>query len=453
MTAQTSETKSTGILARWFFGHDDRRTRHFTLACLSTPPIAGSLSSIIVNFGAVGGLLEVCSGAVKLSRDRGMIHLSVAIYSYCAAYLVSFALNPVTSESWHYLLPILTFLLFPFLYSSWCMSRKETVARIAVTASMIACYGALALAVVQFHLYGMRAEGGAGNAIVFATATCLAASVVLAGMFMTDRVSAVPLFGAYLAGSIAILYSGSRITWVALALATAAVLFLYRKNIHVRVSGRVALCGVLAIGAITIVGLETVPSRLDAFVQDWRQLSLDGDYDSSLGRRAGLWEIGMEAARDNPIIGYGPQSTRLLIKEGFRNEIGFEASYSHFHNGFLNAWVETGFLGAISLAVLFVIAARIGMRTLAGPSDPTERFGAVILIVLVTTYIVSGLTGILVGQDILDSMLMTFLVIGAYLSTGTSQLDDKVEMNRVSDQSRPSPPTPNRLPTTENSQP
>ena len=129
-------------------------------------------------------------------------------------------------------------------------------------------------------------------------------------------------------------------------------------------------------------------------------------------------------------------------------------SYSHFHNGFLNAWVETGFLGAISLAAIFVIAASIGMRTLAGARDPTERLGAVILIVLVTTYIVSGLTGILVGQDILDSMLMTFLVIGTYLSTGTSQLNDKVEVIRYpTNRALSQRPTPNWLPTTENSEP
>src|SRR5690606_20056252 len=129
-----------------------------------------------------------------------------------ASYLLSLAVNP--APDWEYLLPVLTFLLFPFLYSSWCLSRRETVARSAVNASMIACYGALALAIVQFHVYGMRAEGGAGNAIIFAAMTCMAASIALAGAFTREGMAAVPLFGAYCAGSIAILYSGSRTRWL-----------------------------------------------------------------------------------------------------------------------------------------------------------------------------------------------------------------------------------------------
>ena len=45
------------------------------------------------------------------------------------------------------------------------------------------------------------------------------------------------------------------------------------------------------------------------------------------------------------------------------------------------------------------------------------------LIVVSATYVVSGMTGILVGHDIVDAMLMTYLAVGAYLAAGTSLLD------------------------------
>jgi O-antigen ligase len=307
------------------------------------------------------------------------------------------------------------------------MSRKPTVARSVVIASMIACYGALAVAAAQFHFYGIRAEGGAGNAIVFATMTCLAASISLAGIFTMDRVFAGPLFGAFISGGIAVLYSGSRITWGALFLAAVVILFVHRENLRARISRRTALYAVLAIGALTIVGSLTIPPRVDALVQDWRQMSLDGNYDSSVGRRAALWQIGIEAVRDSPVVGYGPQSMERLINERFRDKTGLEVYYGHFHNGFLTAWVETGLLGAISLAAIFVIAARNAARRLSASGDPTERLGAAILLVLVTTYVASGLSGILVGHDILDSALMGFLVVGTFLSSGTSLLDEQTE--------------------------
>jgi O-antigen ligase len=44
------------------------------------------------------------------------------------------------------------------------------------------------------------------------------------------------------------------------------------------------------------------------------------------------------------------------------------------------------------------------------------------LVALVTTYVVNGQAGILVGHDILDAMLMAFLAVGIYLASGTSML-------------------------------
>jgi O-antigen ligase len=51
-------------------------------------------------------------------------------------------------------------------------------------------------------------------------------------------------------------------------------------------------------------------------------------------------------------------------------------------------------------------------------TDPVERFGATMIVVTVITYLTGGLTGILVGHDILDSTLMVFLVAGTYLASG-----------------------------------
>ena len=292
---------------------------------------------------------------------------------------------------------------------------------------MIACYGALVLAVVQFHVYGIRAEGGAGNAIVFATMTCMAASIALAGALTRQGMAAVPLFGAYCAGSIAILYSGSRMTWLALFMSTAAVLWIYRERRHAWSSALAVSCTAVAVSVVTFAGTQVIPSRIEALVRDWQQMSEHGDYDSSLGRRAELLRIGLSAVRESPVIGHGPQSTRGLIHEGFEKAGLDDVFYSHFHNGFLNAWVEAGIVGVLSLAAIFVTAVFVAMRTLAASTDADARLGAIILIVLVTNYVVSGLAGILIGHDIQDAMLMAFLAAGSYLAAGTSMLPQQPE--------------------------
>ena len=289
---------------------------------------------------------------------------------------------------------------------------------------MIACYGALALALFQFHFDGMRAEGGAGNAIVFATVTCMAASISLAGALSRNGMAALLLFGAYCAGSIAILYSGSRVTWFALFLTTAAVLWIYRERRHAWSSALAVSGAALAVALVSFAGAQVIPARVAALAHDWQQMSEHGNYDSSLGRRAELWEIGLSAVGESPIVGHGPQATRALINDGFE-KIGLDVHYTHFHNGFLNAWVETGILGVLSLAAIFVVAFYLGCGILAVSASPEERLGAAILITLTATYVIGGLTGILVGHDILDAMLMAYLAVGAYLAAGTSMLPEE----------------------------
>ena len=238
--------------------------------------------------------------------------------------------------------------------------------------------------------------------------------------------AALALFGAYCAGSIAILYSGSRVTWFALFLTTAAVLWIYRERRHAWSSALAVTCAALAVAVVTFAGAQVVPSRVPALAHDWEQMSEHGNYDSSLGRRAELWEIGLSAVRESPIVGHGPQATKALINDGFE-KVGLDVHYTHFHNGFLTAWVETGILGVLSLAAVFVVAAYLGVRTLARGTSAEARLGAVILIAIATTYVVSGLTGILVGHDILDAMLMAYLAAGSYLAAGTSMLPNETE--------------------------
>jgi O-antigen ligase len=408
--------------SRWLLAHDDRRSEIYTYVCFASPPILGTVATIAVIVGGVGGIVEISKGLMPVSRDRFLLYATVPIYLYCASYLVALVANPM--PEWKAVAPVVPFLLFPFLYSSWCLSKKETIARSVITASMIACYGALALAVFQFHFYGMRAEGGAGNAIVFATVTCMAAAVALAGAFIREGKAAVPLFGAYCAGSIAVLYSGSRMTWLALFLSTAAILWIYRERRHALGSALAVSCAALAVAVVTFAGTQIIPSRVEALARDWRQMSEHGNYDTSLGRRAELWRIGVAAVRENPIVGHGPQSTKPLIRDGFK-KIGMGVGYSHFHNGFLNAWVEAGIVGILSLAAIFVVAGYLAIRTLATTTAAEARLGAVMLIALVTTYVVTGLVGIMVGHDILDAMLIAFLAVGIYLASGTSMLREE----------------------------
>lgn len=403
----------------WLREHDDRRTELFTLACFSLAPIAGSAVSFAVNAGAVGGVIERCRGIIRLSNDRTMRLIAIPIYLYCGAYILALATNP--APRWSLLLPVVTLLLFPFLYSSWCLSRHPTIARSAINASMVACYGALLLAFTQFHFLGGRAEGGAGNAIVFAMVTTMAAAIALAGAFSRSGMSATLLFGAYFAGSIAVLYSGSRMSWVALFIASATLLWIYRDRRHAWNSTIAVSAATIGVAAVMLAATQVMPARISALGSDIHELTTKGNFNTSLGNRGKLWEFAIEAIRDKPLLGHGPQASKPRIREGFA-KLGVEARYTHFHNGFLTAWVEAGLLGLLSLAGIFVAAASIAVRTLARTDNDNQRLGATILLAAAIVYVLNGLTGALIGHDILDAMLVTYLCVGTYLAAGTSIL-------------------------------
>ena len=156
-------------------------------------------------------------------------------------------------------------------------------------------------------------------------------------------------------------------------------------------------------------------------MQDWREISTDGNRDTSLGNRRQLWKVASHAIAEKPVLGHGPQATRQIIRDGFAAD-GLEARYSHFHNGFLTAWVEAGIVGVLSLIGVLVVALWAAAKTLFATPSENQRLGAAILSATAIVYAVNGATAILLGHDILDAMFVAFLCVGAYLAAGTSSL-------------------------------
>ncbi|TIT92332.1 MAG: O-antigen ligase family protein, partial [Mesorhizobium sp.] len=203
---------------------------YFSIICFFSPPVLGSMVSFVFNGGGLWSVFLLALGRRRFNIDGPMLAMTVAIYAYCVAMVLASIVNGALGADLKYFLALITLLFFPFSYSTWSVTDKLTLARIAVLASAAACCGALAIAVVQYHWVGMRAEGGAGNAIVFATVTCLAAMMCLAGALSGIVKGWKALAGAALAGVAAILLSGSRIIWVALPIAAIAVLLINRRR-------------------------------------------------------------------------------------------------------------------------------------------------------------------------------------------------------------------------------
>ncbi|RUW55241.1 O-antigen ligase family protein [Mesorhizobium sp. M1A.F.Ca.ET.072.01.1.1] len=391
---------------------------YFSIVCFFSPPVLGSVVSFVFNGGALWSVVLLAIKRRQFNIDRPMLAMTVAICAYCAAIVLASIVNGTLAADLRLFLPLITFLFFPISYSTWSITEKTVLVRIVVLASAAACFGALLLAVVQYYWIGTRAEGGAGNAIVFATVTCLAAAMSLAGALSGIEKRWKLLTFAALAGSLAVLYSGSRIIWLALLLAGIAVLSINRRRLSGLKLARIALIAGGACLLLAAIAFPVIANRADFLFSDLDALTTKNDHTTALGLRVAMWEIGTKAFHEAPIFGHGITGSRALMKQGFHDQFGMDAGYNHYHNGFLTAAVQAGLLGAFALAAIFVVAAWNAARALRRSAGPAERFGATMIIVTVVTYLIGGLTGILVGQDLLDSALMVFLVSGTYLACG-----------------------------------
>lgn len=392
---------------------------YFSNICFFSPPVLGSVVSFVFHGGALWSVLLLAAGRRRLNIDRPMLAMTIAIYAYCGAIILASIVNGTLRADVAHFLPLITLLFFPISYSTWSIIDKATLARIAVLASAAACCGALVLAIVQYYWIGMlRAEGGAGNPIVFATVTCLAVMMCLSGALSGIEKAWRALTVAAFAGVVATVYSGSRMVWVALLIAVVAILVINRQR-FTRANMRRLLLVAGTSGLLTAaITSPIILDRTHFLLDDWEALTTKGDHSTPLGLRVGLWDLGLDAFRESPFFGHGTSASRALTQEGFKERFGTNQGFNHFHNGFLTAVVEAGLLGALALAAIFGVAVWNAAKVLRLSADPVERFGATMIVVTVIIYVIGGLTGILVGHDILDSTLMVFLVSGTYLACG-----------------------------------
>ncbi len=175
---------------------------------------------------------------------------------------------------------------------------------------------------------------------------------------------------------------------------------------------------VIGLAAVAVLGAGIVVGRASSLLADWRDLA-GGDLGSSLGLRVGLWRIGIDLIAENPVVGYGPQWARDLIRDGFRERFGMTVDFSHFHNGFLTAWIESGLAGVAALFAVLAVAAANAVTVLKRSRAPTEIFGAALLAITVMTYVVHGMTGLMIGHDIPDAVLVMLLILGTALTSGS----------------------------------
>jgi O-antigen ligase len=337
--------------------------------------------------------------------------LFFAVEALCG--LISYNGRPTLDE----IIRNFVFLSFLPLYSRLSVSSRERVREALEAGAVIGAFAALVLSLFQLTVLHWRAEGGAGNAVPFAVASLVGYVVLWLGCMRADGRRRLLFATAICASGACVILSGTRALWPGLVLVPAVAGSIYRKHFLTRGFGRVAVVLLVSATCIGLLAANFVEKRIELAVADVTAAFSSDDYSGSFGRRLIIWRVGLELFEEAPILGQGPGNAKPLLEAGTA-ALGRELKYSHYHDVFLTYAVRDGILG-----VLVVLAMILAPLVLAArhERDETGTYGLAFLAGTETAFLLSGAIGIMFGHDILDSLFMITMTVGAYLVFGPTR--------------------------------
>ena len=380
-----------------------------TLAGVGTvsalPGVAGSVVTVLLALSAVWALILLLLRRFPPRYQRSDLTIVVPallfVFVTLLAALLEWRPDRDSSQLLSRLPAFLPFVFFPLVLSRLRTVEPVDVVKIFVLGASLCGILALPLAVIQVVWLGERAEGGAGNAIPFGMVCAFFASISLLNLVETDaRRQALGWLG-FVSATICVLLSQSRGVLPIPVVAFVCFFWLYPAQRAWLFTPKVLVAFALALVSILLVASQQM-DRMWLLAESVLGAS-EGVQDNSLNLRLMMWKHATVLIGQDPWFGYGLQNRRTLL-----NELGL--TFSHFHNGFLTATVDSGVAG-LAATVLLIVSPLLCVWH--NPSSVLRRERLFMAIMLTVTYILGGMTNFIFLHDIYDSVFLWSALIVA----------------------------------------
>lgn len=379
---------------------------------------AGSAASILAIGAGLVALALLLSGRLRTGWQRSDAPIIVSSILFCLVLGTASALQWEDGQSVTVFVKLTAFLLPPFLIAGL---RETPAERILPLALLGACAGGALLFPILLAEYALtqdRVSGLAGNSGPLAITSLMTTGLaVLAFSRKRSRGANLLALFALAGGMTGLFLSGMRGSWPALPLVLAIALVArghrLRSAVHglrVRTSGMALFAG-LAVALLALGVWLFTPAmleRLQNFQHELALLTADQGDHTSLGLRALMYEGGLQAFRQAPLLGHGLQNLWTSLP----NIPGeFDLAFTHLHNIVLTVAVGAGIAGLFALAALLASPLLTAWHhRMAG--DGADRLA--ITGILLVSFVVPGMTNIMFFHDILDTTFaFTLAVIAA----------------------------------------
>lgn len=380
------------------------------------PAVAGSAISFLLVIFIIWSIISIASGRLELRLSASDKVLASAFSLHVGMILLTGLAGGnrgALAGSTYWLIPFLgLWLLLPRLRAS----PQLDYLGLFVKGAVIGALAALAFAVVEVTaLHSYRAEGGAGNAIIFAAMALCLAGIAGLGIRRGDGSISVVNLLAVVAGFGAVALSLSRGVFLAIP-AILLCLMLSARNHGTLIRRVQALVIAAGAGGVLLAPFYSIfHRRLVLTMQEFERFGTDG-YSANIGERLRLWAAAWRAFLESPVWGYGIQNRMDVLLPDLIADGHTVTRFSHAHNAYLSAALDGGVLAVAALLTMLAAPVVVAWRA---PRDHDYRRRLFLAVILVTCYALIGLTQVLFKHDIMDSFyIFACAIIGASIPAG-----------------------------------
>ncbi|MCQ8780747.1 O-antigen ligase family protein [Mangrovibrevibacter kandeliae] len=369
----------------------------------------GSGASIVCALLACWAVISAVLGRFPLALRREELPIVVTTTAFALVTIGAVLAQPGGADASRLILPMVIYFAPIFLVPRMRLSRLRHTLRPALFGAAIGGTLLLPIIGIEYALWTDRVQGFSGNPGPLSITALLTCGLSLLGLSRSRSraYNVLAILGAA-GASTAVLLSGMRGAWPALPLVLLAGLAIRKSDIAAlwrRASRRrriaaASLCILLACGIVAVVA-PAMDARVDAFWSDLARMTTLPEDATSLNQRKAIYVASVEAFLERPLFGYGPQNIWQAITPYLDEQTFPGYRYSHLHDIGLTVGVGSGLLGLLSLLAMIVAPLWTAWRARHGVEGRLRLGFAVIL---VTSFLLPGLTNIMLYHDILDAV-------------------------------------------------
>ncbi|MEK1886814.1 MAG: O-antigen ligase family protein [Phyllobacterium sp.] len=400
-------TKALMLPARGHFIGIDRNNRIFTFLFALFPGLLASGTSVTLVFAFLWAVISLAFKRFPFRMTPAEKIVAWCVTFYVLVTVVSVVVHSNLGVGVTYILKMVPFLAVWAVLPRLHAGVSGRLIPFLIAGAGIGMIGALVFSIVQIAFFSDRAEGGAGNAAVFGLFTVLFGSISLLNAHSDSKTERVIAILGFACGMVCAFLSGTRSAWLVMPVNFAVLYWYLRGQSLPSLTNAAKVVGTVLIVAVIAVASLKVTERYHALESDFTHLDQSQDNVNSLKARLMLWSAGAKVFLQSPLIGHGPQNRMSTVNEALNLPPEKQMTFTHVHNGFLNAAVDGGILGILGVLALLV-APIVGARK-KGPG-PGRDLATAIALLLLSSYLITGMFGIMFGHDATDAVF-TYLTI------------------------------------------